>query len=106
MFRDDRSIRWARELLDACIVEDEDKCIKSAKELLHRVDVYIQVLKSNSQLPRHGALRCRICGMGNYAETIREDPGLKILACDHCGNMQSFHKPEGRPVWQKKQADG
>jgi serine/threonine protein kinase len=103
---DDRSIRWARELLDVCIVEDEDKCIKSASELLNRVDGYIRALKSSSQLPRHGALECRICGMGKYAETVREDPGLKILACDCCGNMQSFHKPEERAVWQQKQSDG
>lgn len=102
----DRSIRWARELLDECIVEDEGKCIQSASELLNRVDVYIRALKSSSQLPRHGALECRVCGMGKYSETVRDDPGFKILACDCCGNMQSFHQPERRAVWRQRQASG
>jgi hypothetical protein len=102
---DDHSIRWARELLDVCIVEDEDKCIESAGALLRRVDVCIRALKTSSQLPRHGVLECRMCGMGKYSETVREDPGFKILACDCCGNMQSFHRPEGRAVWRQGQAD-
>jgi len=99
---EDPSIRWARELLDSCIVEDEDKCIQSTEDLLHRVDGYIRALKSSAQLPRHGALRCRICGMGEYTEGVRNDPDLRILACDCCGNMQSFHKAERRAVWQRR----
>lgn len=99
----DRSIRWARELLDDCIVEDEEKCIRSVAELLNRVDGYIRVLRSSSQLPRHGTLECRLCGMGKYSETVRDDPGFRILACDCCGNMQSFNRPEDRPVWRQGQ---
>ena len=72
MFPEDRSILWARELLDSCIVEKEDKCIDSAPNLLHRVDKYIQVLRLPHSFPGTCTERA-ICGMGKYTESVRED---------------------------------
>jgi len=100
MFRD-RSMRWARELLDKCVVEREKDCLRSADLLLLEVDRYIGVLKSSGQLPRHGPLECCVCRLGQYTENIREDVDQKVLACNCCGNTQTFYRANNRKVWQQ-----
>jgi hypothetical protein len=54
-------------ILDSCIVEDESSCLRSAEELVARVDDTMVVLQRGGQLLKEGGLRqCRICGRGIY----------------------------------------
>jgi len=101
MFPDDPSMRFARVILDHCVVEREKDCLKRANELLNIIDTYISVLKRDGQLPRHGEIRCRICSLGHYSVGIREDPDLRGLACNYCGNIQWFSKPDQRAAWRQ-----
>ena len=67
MFPQDESIRWARVILDKCIVEDEELCLPSAAELLRTIDTVLPALKRNAQMVGEGiARRCTVCGMGRY----------------------------------------
>jgi serine/threonine protein kinase len=100
MFPDDKSIRFARTILDKCIVEREKDCLKLAGELLSVIDVHISLLRQHGQTPRNGPMQCRICAFGHYSVGIREDTELRALACDYCGNIQWFSRPDQRPGWQ------
>jgi serine/threonine-protein kinase len=99
MFPDKKEIGVARTILDKCIVEREKDCLTRASELLGVINTYISLLSQGGQLPRNGPMQCRVCALGHYSLGIREDPDLRALACDYCGNIQWFSKPEQRPGW-------
>lgn len=101
MFPNDMSIKFARIILDHCVVEREKDCLNRANELLNVIDTYISVLRRDGQLPRNGPMRCRICSVGHYSVGIRDDPDSRALACDYCGNIQWFSKPDQRPAWKQ-----
>ncbi len=101
IFPDIPGMWWANDLLDQCVVEDESNCIPDAVKLLKLVDEVVQAQRLSGQLPKHGQLRCIICGMGKYVASVREEPDFRVLACDYCGNTQSFHRPGGRRGWAK-----
>ncbi len=100
MFPDDASIKWGREILDKCIVEDEVQCLPNAGELLKLIDIVIRALRQGGQLPIHGPIRCRICCRGEYTDFISDAGGGEALACNYCGNVQSFSKVDRRPGWK------
>jgi serine/threonine protein kinase len=102
MFPDCPSMCFAREILDYCVVEDEDNCSPGAEDLLARVDAVINALRQSGQIPARGHIKCRVCGMGEYSEVVRDDPGYRIIACGYCGNMQHFDKPGIRPGWKPR----
>jgi serine/threonine protein kinase len=113
MFRDDDSIRWARVILDACIVEREEQCLRSASELLDRVDEVLRAVKRNCQLVGDGITRpCQVCGLGNYQLIVDGDARdfglnpartstLKVFTCSHCGHAQLFHNANRHAAWHK-----
>ncbi|MDP2607230.1 MAG: protein kinase [Deltaproteobacteria bacterium] len=106
MFPNDESIKWARVILDKCIVEHEDECKLSAPNLLDLVDEVLHAVKRHAQVVREGVERnCTVCGIGHYQRIVNENPtdlrnfGLhavgnstfKIFTCSHCGHVQMFH---------------
>ena len=104
MFVEDPSIKFARKILDHCVVEHEKDCLKNGNELLNVIDVYVSSLRQFGQIPSHGPMLCRICGLGHYSLVIRDDPDQRALACNYCGNIQSFSKPSERVGWQQMSA--
>jgi serine/threonine-protein kinase len=49
MFPADESIKWARVILDRCIVEEEKDCLKSAGELLREIDTVLPAIYRHAQ---------------------------------------------------------
>ncbi len=101
IFPDDPSVKLVRKILDRCIVEREEQCFRDAGELLTRIDIVMRAERLFGQLPDQGPIRCRICGFGEYKETIRDDLDLMSLACNYCGNTQGFAKRFRRVDWAK-----
>jgi serine/threonine protein kinase len=119
MFHDDESMKWARIILDRCIVENEDECLRSATELLVVVNDVLRAVKRHAQVVGNGIeRRCEVCGIGAYSYISDENQpftrafGLqptgsrefKIFTCDHCGHVQLFQipNPNDKPAaWRK-----
>jgi serine/threonine protein kinase len=113
VFPRDESIRWARTILDKCIVEKKKDCLQTAGELLTLVDEVLPAVRRYAQVVGDGIpRRCQVCGLGTYDCIADEDPtalgnfGLdprgstsKVFACSHCGHVQIFHilHPQSRP---------
>ena len=107
MFPKDPAIRWARKILDPCIVEHEDQCLASAGKLLELVDTVLRALSPGAQVIGEGVERfCRVCGLGRYQVVADEidaignfglDPTgstrFKVFSCTHCGHAELFHFP-------------
>jgi serine/threonine protein kinase len=93
-------IRVVNDILDKCVVEEPDDCLKSARELLDLVDNSLAVLGSGApQLDGHGnlILPCRICGKGFYQEhtTASLQTGahpllLRVFVCNVCTHYEFF----------------
>lgn len=118
IFDKDESMRWARVILDRCIVEDEIQCLRSASALLELVNNVLDAVTRHAQVVGDGIVRkCTVCGMGAYwcivDETNTADvqklglnpgPSFKIFRCSHCGHLQLFHMgdPDAKPkAWKK-----
>jgi serine/threonine protein kinase len=119
MFPKEESIKWARIILDRCIVEDEDNCLSSASQLLELVDEVLHAVKRHGQVVGERIeRRCRVCGQGRYELVINEDTtslrnfGLspagvstfKVFKCSRCGHVELFHfdDPKSKPMaWNK-----
>ncbi len=109
MFPKDESIRWARLILDKCIVEKEKDCLQSASELLALIDTILPAVKRHAQVVGDGIVRrCHVCGMGSYNCIIDEDitdlhnfgldpagtQTFKVFSCSYCGHVQMFQIPD------------
>lgn len=71
MFKNDPKMRVINDILEKCIVEEPDKCLKSAGELLAVVDDCLaNIERGLPMLDQTGklVLPCRICGRGFYKE--------------------------------------
>jgi serine/threonine protein kinase len=105
MFPKEESIRWARHILDKCIVEKEKDCLQTASELLALVDEVLIAVQQHAQVIGEGIIRrCQVCGIGSYDCVINEDAvglrnfGLnpagtqtfKVFSCSNCGHVQLF----------------
>jgi hypothetical protein len=117
MFPSDDSIRWAREILDKCIVEKKTDCRITITELLKLVDDVLQALKVHAQVIRKDITRrCQICGTGRYRCVADENEfdarrfgistcgsDFKIFTCSYCGHIDTFYMGEfgSRPrIWR------
>ena len=107
------------QILDRCIVEDEDNCLSSASQLLELVDEVLHAVKRHGQVVGERIeRRCRVCGQGRYELVINEDTtslrnfGLspagvstfKVFKCSRCGHVELFHfdDPKSKPMaWNK-----
>lgn len=109
MFPKDESIRWARVILDPCIVEKERDCLKDASQLLELTNDVLSAVRRHGQVVAEGVpRRCDACGIGQYRRAADEDPislnnfgvrptgvsSFKIFTCSHCGHVQMFHIPD------------
>jgi serine/threonine protein kinase len=109
MFPNNPDMHVINSILDRCVVEEPNKCLGSAQELLSILDEDLAVLDRGGQLLSEGVPRpCRVCGTGHYKAvslprgTMGESKvgldmaGMPILAslfaCDHCGHMQLFRQ--------------
>ena len=105
MFPNDEAIKWARLILDRCIVEHEEDCKLSSAELLILVEEVLQAVKRHAQVLGDAIERkCTVCGIGYYQCIINEDStelhnfglnavgnsSFKIFTCSHCGHVQMF----------------
>jgi hypothetical protein len=119
MFPAEDSIRWARNILDNCIVELEEQCLRSAQQLLVEIDMVLPAVKRHGQVVADEIVRrCTVCGMGHYESISNEDMtsirnfGLeprgvstfKIFTCSNCGHVELFHigNPNSKPsAWRR-----
>ncbi len=71
LFQNDPNMRAINEILEKCVVEEPEQCLKSAEDLLGVVDESLATLERGvPMLNRDGklALPCRVCGRGVYQE--------------------------------------
>jgi hypothetical protein len=98
MFPEDPDIKWARILLDKCIVEHEKDCLPDAEALLGEIDTLLRALRGKGQVVSQGIPRiCRVCALGIYQDvTGREFTGLtspggfRLFLCSRCGHAEFF----------------
>ncbi len=106
MFPKDDSIKWARPILDRCIVENEEQYLRSAADLLVEIDMVLPALDRHGQVVAEGVeRRCNVCGLGRYASIANEsitdihnfglnpsgNSSFKIFTCSNCGHVELFH---------------
>ena len=113
MFPDDPAVQFVHELVGKCAVRMEDETrLHDAGELLVEVDTMIAALSHGCQLPGWKAkMRCRFCGVGTYEATstyavagnLGTNHERTYFLCDHCGHLESFLWPIGKPplAWDK-----
>lgn len=78
LYPNDLNMRAINEILEKCVVEEPEQCLKSAEDLLEIVDESLAVLERGlPMLDTNGklALPCRICGSGTYLE---HNPGTQV----------------------------
>jgi serine/threonine protein kinase len=107
-FPDDPYMHSINAILDKCLVDDPDKCLPQASELLEIVDAHLSVMRRGGQMLRDGVPRpCRICGKGLYKaegpdgrqagtqllNDNRVGVGViyfRLLICDYCQHVELF----------------
>jgi serine/threonine protein kinase len=96
-------------ILDKCLVEEPDKCLNSAQELLKLVDKTLTMLDHGAPAldeKGHFVLPCRMCGQGFYrnsppgrtarlqgvvdARNIVSEMLVRIFICDVCMHFEFF----------------
>lgn len=120
MFPDSPSSGLANQLLEKCVVENEEECLASAVELLREVDIVLRAVEANCQVVGDSVPRsCRVCGRGKYSSVANRNlaairnfglrvtgiASFKIFACDHCGHVDLFYfkDEKSNPVWSETQ---
>ena len=102
MFPGDPSMHAINAILANCIVQEEEACWTSARDLLVAVDSTLEMLAHGGQALTDGVPRpCRVCGVGDYRPEQRfamlseHHPPLKarIYSCWKCGHVQLFVPP-------------
>ena len=71
LFPNDQNMRKVNEIIEKCVVEEPEHCLKSAQELLVLVDeALVSIQKGIPMLDGRGkpVLPCRVCGKGLYVE--------------------------------------
>lgn len=109
MFPGDESMRWARVIMDKCIVEEKRDCLEDAEKLLPLVNDVLHAVKRQAQVVAEGiSRRCEVCGVGHYRCVANENiaairnfgleprgvSSFKVFTCSDCGHVQIFHIPD------------
>lgn len=121
LFKGDPAMHMVDTILRRCVVEREEDCKTSAKELVEIVSVFIQTLERGGQLLHAGVPRpYRVCGSAHYQSggfpstmprVPKEGPvGLRLwvgdasatvpvfpYVCDNCGHVEFFTRGPARP---------
>ena len=109
LFENDPNMRVINDILEKCVVEQPEQCLKSAQELLEIVDEGLATIEGGlPMLDKTGklALPCRVCGRGLYQE---HNPGgqaqlltfdnfkrpigaifLRVFVCNVCAHYELF----------------
>ncbi len=85
-------------LLDECVVEDEEHCLKDAGELLEHMDSLIHKIQMGGQVIRDGYIECIICRQAHY-RNMSGGAYERLLQCPFCGNIQRFNIERGVRAW-------
>jgi serine/threonine protein kinase len=109
LFPGDENMRRLNQLLDCVIVPREALLtIKTAEDLLTRVDEELQAIRGRVQKVTDEVRLCRVCGVGYYHKSDPLQAGLpnytatKAFLCSNCGHVQFFRFASGTPpAWQK-----
>jgi len=78
LFPHDPKMPTINEIMENCVVEEPEQCLRSAQELLEMVDKTLATLEGGQpMLNRRGQLTlpCRVCGKGFYQE---HNPGAHV----------------------------
>lgn len=104
MFSDRPEMALLNDLLNKCIVEDEENCLENAGLLLNEIDSLLNALRLGADPISDSERPCRVCGFGKYQLTVNRDyidsqnfglnptggRAFKIFVCDNCGHVQLF----------------
>ena len=119
MFPDRPEMALFNDLLDKCIVEDEENCLENADLLLNEIDGLLGALRLGADPMSDSERPCRVCGFGkyqlkvnnkdrysyntlqNFGFTPRGGHTFKVFVCDNCGNVQLFscQRDSDPPGW-------
>ena len=115
MFPNEPATQYVHEILAKCVVQFENQTrLQNASELLEEIDAAILAVSSGSQIPGiKFKMRCRFCGIGTYekasaysiAGNLRTDYERNYFLCGHCGHLESFLWPLGKPPPAWDQSD-
>jgi serine/threonine protein kinase len=104
IFPDNSHMHIINVILDKCVVEEPEKSLPSAQDLLLVVDTFLQVIGRGGQLLRDEVPRpCHICGYGFYRPD--KSGGIQFwngsspsifqihsFVCDKCGHAAFFRR--------------
>jgi serine/threonine protein kinase len=111
LFPDDPHMHIINCVLEKCVVEEAERCLPTAAELLNVVDAYLRVIDRGGHLLEDRIPRpCRICGMGHYhlklihpntpSAVLRLWHGggptdiaplyVRVFMCDNCKHVEFF----------------
>lgn len=94
LFPNEPDMRAINEILEKCVVEEPQNCLKSAQELLGIVDENIAVLERGLPMTdRSGklALPCRVCGRGVYQEYTTGGSHVIVQVLDSMSRPNKFN---------------
>ena len=115
IFPDRPEMALLNDLLNKCIVEDEEHCLENADLLLNEIDSLLGALRLGADPISDSERPCRVCGFGKYQLTVDRElfrirnfglnpkgaSNFKIFVCNNCGHVQLFSYPSGDdpPGW-------
>jgi serine/threonine protein kinase len=112
-FADNPDMHLINAILDKCLVENPDGCLKGAQDLLKEVDRALGIVGRRGQALAPGVPRpCHVCGVGFYEaeELVKTKLGTSVgslrvwnkggndpvnlevetFVCDHCDHVEFF----------------
>ncbi|MGD0013554.1 MAG: protein kinase [Bryobacteraceae bacterium] len=101
-FPDEPAMPNINGLLKRCVVENEQDCLPTAKELLECVDDSLRTLRRGGHLSEEGGPGyCQICGKGLYRRqrdleqlSFAGNPiSVSVFICENCGHVEVFRQP-------------
>ena len=119
MFPDRPEMVLLNDLLNKCIVEDEENCLENAGLLLNEIDSLLSALRLGADPMSDSERPCRVCGFGKYQLEVNNrdrysyrniqnfgfnpagERAFKVFVCDNCGNVQLFscQRDSDPPGW-------
>jgi serine/threonine protein kinase len=111
LFPSDPGMHMINVILERSVVQREEKCFRSAGDLLLVVDSNLETIKQSGQLLLNGIPRiCHVCGVGRYSrQALRKDTlaynlrlwnsggatdistlGIEVWECGTCHHIQFF----------------
>jgi serine/threonine protein kinase len=106
LFPNDQNMRKVNEIIEKCVVEEPEHCLKSAQELLVLIDdALVSMQKGTPMLDGKGklVLPCRVCGRGFYQEhrsvqfhvndqasRLMTPISIRMFVCNVCTHYELF----------------